>query len=291
MQVIGLALLALLTGVLVAAALDRARPLPVVDAAPLPGPAVTITPAADPVESPSPTPASPAETPSPTPTPEPSPEVEPLPSGLAGLRTLIERDAAGSVLVFGDGSGDERDEWVYRWTMQHLAAERPVSYRSWDRDGEEWRPADPDQGEGALTVWNASRRAPDLAEEPARVAKASRSADVVLLSYGHRKTADQIAEALPAIHAAVLAQNPTATVIVLLQNPDPVETQYQQRATVEEVERWATAAGLDTVNIYDAFLADPTPRAQLVEADGSPTPTGSVLWARQLHSTILADEG
>lgn len=293
-QVIGLALLAVLTGVLVLVALGRARPAPAVPVTPLPwptdaattvagspGPSVSAPPSATPEPSVSAPPSA-----APSASPQPTETRSPLPDGLAGLYALIERDGPGSVLVFGDGSGDEPDEWVRRWAVDHLGTERPVSYRSWDRDGEAWRKASPNGGVDAITVWNASRRSPDLAAEPARVAKASRRADVVLLSYGHRKTPDEIAGALTAIHAAVLEENPDATVVVLLQNPDPAERQWQQLDTVQEVKRWARAAGLDTVDIYDAFLADPTPRADLVEADGSPTATGSALWARTLHAAI-----
>lgn len=287
-QVIGLGVLALLTIVLSLVALGQARA----------GRPVAATPAT-PLPTPTSGPATATRTPSPTPTPDgtatptasgtPSAASEPpLPEGLAGLKALLKRDAGGSVLVFGDGSGDEPDEWVRRWAVGQVGDSAPVTYRSWNRDTEKWRGADPDGGEDAITIWNASRRAPDLDAEPGRVAKASRPADVVLLSYGHRKTADAVVDALTAIHKAVRAENPDATVIVMLQNPDPIESQYLQQETVEQVRKWAKAAGLDTVNIHDAFLADPTPRADLVEADGSPTPTGSELWARTLQAAIDA---
>ena len=280
-QIIGLALLTLLTGVLVLVALTGRRPAPVTSAAPAPRPSLSSS-SADPTlqATPSPSPTT-AATPA-------SPPAAALPEGLSGLRALVERDAAGSVLVFGDGSGDEPDEWVRRWALDYLAGDRPLTYRAWNRDTEKWRRADPDGGPGALTVWNASRRAPDLAGEPARVVKASRPADVVLLSYGHRKSANEIGDALTAIHKAVRRRNPDATVIVLLQNPDPVQTQYLQQETVEEVRKWARKADLDTVNIQDAFLNDPAPRSGLVEADGSPTPTGSALWARTLQQATNA---
>ncbi len=111
-------------------------------------------------------------------------------------------------------------------------------------------------------------------------------ADTVLLSYGHRKDADSISTRLAAVRKAVLAKNPDANIVVLIQNPDPVASAAIQRQTTRAVRSWAKQADLDTVDIYSAFQADHRGRRKLVEWDGSPTPAGSRLWAKVLQADI-----
>lgn len=275
-QIIGLALLAVVTVFLTAAAITQFRGSESVTADPVPTPAPPTLDATTPT--PTPTTATPA--------PSDPPTSAPVRKGLAGLADLLAGDDGGSVMVLGDGSGDATDEWVRIWAVDHVGKQGKVSYRSWNSGSSKWRAANPDGGDRAVTIWNASQRAPDLKTEPARVAKAWRPADVVLLSYGHRKTADTIGKGLTAIRKAVLKQNPDANIIVLIQNPDPVASQYVQLATTDAVKAWAKANRLPTVNLYAAFVNDPAPRSLLVEADGSPTKQGSQLWAKTLQAAI-----
>ncbi|WP_300079399.1 SGNH/GDSL hydrolase family protein [Propioniciclava sp.] len=250
--------------------------------------------AATPVASPT---ATPTETPTTTPTAIASgtteatatatPTTTPTATGLAGLADRLAADDPVSIMVLGDGSGDATDEWVYLWARQ-VHKKRDVSYRSWDNSAGTWRKANPKGGATSATFWNASLSAPNLATEPRRVAEVWKPADVVILSYGHRKSADEIGPALTAIRKAVLEQNPDADIIVMIQNPDPVATQATQQATTQAVAKWAKKNDLDTVDIYSAFLDDPRPRAQLVEADGSPTPAGSMLWADTVQTALTA---
>lgn len=213
------------------------------------------------------------------------PTATPTTAGIAGLAERLAADEPVSILVLGDGSGDATDEWVYLWAHE-MHKQREVSYRSWDKRTGEWRAANPRGRSSSATFWNASVSAPDLTAEPGRVATVWKPADVVILSYGHRKNADELGPALTAIRNAVLKQDPEADIIVMLQNPDPVATQSTQEAATQAVARWAKKNRLDTVNVYSAFIADPRPRAQLVEADGSPTPAGSLLWEATVQAAL-----
>lgn len=226
------------------------------------------------------TPTSSATEASPTPTP-----AQAL-NSLAHIAALLQAPGS-SVLVLGDGSGNEADEWVSVWAQDHLAADRTVSYAVWEPGAAAFAsPTAFGTASDTMTVWNASVRSPVMSSESARVAKAWQPVGVVLLSYGHRQSADQISPELDAILAAIHQQDPSVAVAVLIQNPDPATTESTQRATTLTVQEWAVRNDLPTINIYDAFIADPRPRSQLVESDGSPTPAGSQLWAQTLADAL-----
>lgn len=217
------------------------------------------------------------------------PSVTPTPAltGLALAAGILTSPEGASVLVAGDGSGNDDDEWVAVWARDHLAADATVSYRAWDRANRQYSPAVRAGSTGpTIDVWNASVSSPDMAREPARVTQAWQDADLVLLSYGHRRTPSEVAAQLDAVLDAVRAEDADVPVVVLLQNPDRAATEAVQRAAPQKIQTWASANGLATVDVYSAFMADPTPRNDLVEADGSPTPGGSQLWARTLADAL-----
>lgn len=210
------------------------------------------------------------------------------PKGLAGLAAMLRGKQPVSILVLGDGSGNESDEWVSLWATEHLAASHKVNYKAWDPNRSAWESNGSTGTGAALTIWNASMTAPSLSTEHVRVAEVWQAADVVILSYGHRNTASSIGSRLTAIRKAVKAQDETANILVMIQNPDPVATEQTQRETTQAVKRWADAADLDSVNIYGAFVSDPAPRYALVEPDGSPSPVGSALWAKTFASLLAS---
>jgi hypothetical protein len=126
---------------------------------------------------------------------------------LAGIADIIDSPDGASILVIGDGSGNQNDEWVSVWARDHLAEDATVSYSAWDRDAGEYADAvEVGSSDREVTVWNASVSAPDMATEPDRIAQAWQDADVVLLSYGHRQSADEITGQMDAVLAAVRAQ-------------------------------------------------------------------------------------
>jgi hypothetical protein len=191
------------------------------------------------------------------------------------------------VLVIGDGSGDETNEWVSVWARDHLATSATVSYRAWDRVGGRYAIA-VRYGASAqtITVWNASVRSPDMALEPARIAQAWQPSDLVLLSYGHRRTPGTVSAQMDAVLAAIRAKNATVPIVVMIQNPDRSDTETTQRESTQKIQAWAGAHGFATVDIYSAFMADPKPRNTMVESDGSPSPRGSELWAATIAKAL-----
>ena len=207
--------------------------------------------------------------------------------GLAGVADLINSPDGASILVIGDGSGDEDDEWVSVWAREHLAKDAVVSYRAWDRANNQYGPVVRSGSAGpTIDVWNASVRSPDMTQEPDRIARAWQDADVVLFSYGHRRTPGQVPGRMDAVLAAVRANDEDVKVVTLLQNPGRAATEIVRRETVQAMRIWADAHTFPTVDIFAAFMADPTPRNDLVESDGSPTPQGSALWALTLADAL-----
>ena len=262
-------------------------------------------PAAEPAASPAPAPAPPSDSPTgpgpaasaTTPTAPPasptstataaSPVPAPL-GGLAAFSAALAGDGA-SVLVLGDGSGNDADEWVSVWAEQHLSIDRAVTYVAWNRETQSFDEPEQLAGSGpAVTVWNASVRSPTLSNEPARLGKAWNDQDAVLLSYGHRKHAGDIRPSMDAILAAVRELSATVPVAVILQNPDPSESADQQERTVSEIADWAVAESLPVINVYDGFPSDQSERDALLEADGSPTPDGSALFAEIVAEALAS---
>ena len=191
------------------------------------------------------------------------------------------------MLVIGDGSGDETNEWVAVWSRDHLAIAATVSYNAWDRVSSRYASTIGYGTTGpAITVWNASVRSPDMALEPARIAKAWQTSNLVLLSYGHRRTPSTITAQMDAVLAAIRAKNADVPVVVMIQNPDRADTEITQRENTQKVQAWAVAHTFATVDVYSAFMADPTPRNTMVESDGSPAPQGSKLWANTLGAAL-----
>lgn len=233
--------------------------------------------------------ASPTQSPTPRSEEATAPTPTPAPTGLTLAASILKAPTGASVLVIGDGSGDEPDEWVAVWARDHLATTATVSYNAWDRVANQYAPTVGYGTEGpAITVWNASVRAPDMALEPARIAQAWQTADLVLLSYGHRRAPSTITAQLDEVLAAIRAKNAKVPIVVMIQNPDRADTETVQRQNTQKVQAWAVAHSFANVDIYSAFMADATQRNTMVESDGSPSPQGSQLWAMKLAKSLTA---
>ena len=221
--------------------------------------------------------ASPDAEPSSTPDAEPT-EVPLTPLQQVG-RTLAE--PGSSVMVIGDGTGNEDDEWVSVWARDHLAVNRGVAYHLWDRYGLRWvEPVALGSGAASLDVWNASILSPEMAGEPARVQAAWQPVDAVLLSYGHWRDPVAVGGELTAILHAIRGQDPNVPVVVILQNPGPWSVAASQETNVRAVADWAAQNNLPTIDVYGGWPVDQGQRDALLEADGSPTLEGSRLFAR-----------
>lgn len=197
------------------------------------------------------------------------------------------RPEGASLLVLGDGSGNEADEWVHVWAADHLGTDRSVNYVLWDRGAQTFTEAEKLSSAGpALTVFNGSTANPSLTSEPARAAKAFDGQDLVLLSYGHRKPAGDLKQTLTKILAEIRKQSATVPVGVVLQNPDPAASAAQQKAAVKAVAEWAEDNDLPTIDVFKGFPESQSQVDELVEEDGSPNKEGSKLFAELVASAF-----
>ena len=291
-EIVGLGALTIITAALAIAAV-AARPT-VVTAIPAPVNLPTMDPStvwpSDTAKAPTTPPATPSTKSTPTPTPAPTQTALNLPkNGLTALAKLLDAKQPGSILVLGDGSGDGADEWVALWVRDYLAKQHQVSYAAWNvQTGDYDAPTAYGSGGVTLTVWNASHGKPDLTVEPAHVDEAWRGADIVIYSYGHGQTSSALTKALPAIRSAVRGHNGAIREIVMVQNPERADSEVRQRAATQTVQDWADRAGLASLDIYSAFVADLRARNQLVLQNGAPTPAGSALWAKTLNKALAS---
>jgi len=122
------------------------------------------------------------------------------PTGLALANSILSAPSGASVLVIGDGTGDATNEWVAVWARDHLATKATVSYSAWGWVSSQYATAVRYGTTGqTIDVWNASVRSPDMALEPARIAQAWQTSNLVLLSYGHRRTPATITAQMDAV--------------------------------------------------------------------------------------------
>ncbi|WIY83007.1 SGNH/GDSL hydrolase family protein [Propionimicrobium sp. PCR01-08-3] len=273
----GLVVLAVVTAVVAVLALLQYRgsaqsATPVTSSAP----ASTESEPADTPVSPQETEAS--ETAEPTAAETVSPELAQFAAALTG---------GDSVMVFGDGTGNDDGEWVSLWAQDYLAKSRATDYVVWDRDAAVWgAPMQMSSSGNPLTVWNASVRSPEITTEPDRVVQAWQPANAVILSYGHVQTADTIAGYMQSILDAVRLQSPEVPVAVVLQNPDPSATAAQQDATVAAIAAWAEGQGLAIIDVHSGFPQDQASRDNLLEIDGTPNAQGSGVFASVVANSI-----
>ena len=108
----------------------------------------------------------------------------------------------------------------------------------------------------------------------------------MLLSYGHRRAPATITAQMDAVLAGIRAKNATVPIVVMIQNPDRADTATIQRENTQKIQAWAGVHGFATVDIYSAFMANPTPRNDMVLSDGTPSPQGSQLWATTLANAL-----
>jgi hypothetical protein len=208
---------------------------------------------------------------------------------LAGIADIIDSPDGASILVIGDGSGNQNDEWVSVWARDHLAEDATVSYSAWDRDAGEYADAvEHGSSDREVTVWNASVSAPDMASEPDRIAQAWQDADVVLLSYGHRQSADEITR--PDGCRAGRGPRPEQERAGGGDDPEPRSREHgvspeSDHGGDQEV---GGRRGLPHRGHLHRLHRRPSRRNDLVEQDGSPTPQGSELWASTWAQALAA---
>lgn len=263
---VGLAGLALATGVLVLLSFLNIRPAtadaPAAQSSLDEGPAPLLSTAA-----------------SPTPTPSARPPRE---STVANIKQALAGTEPMKILVLGDASGlDDRDadevRWVTLWA-QELAEQRPVTLAARDRDGTyaEPRRFGPETG-APIEILSASDAPSTLADATAQADTLIPSdVDLVVVSFGHREGSSPMSDGLDALWGE-LPQG--AMGLVIAQNPERSPQANAQRDRARAVTQWAQQKGVPSVDVFNAFIAAPEPLVQLLSSNRiNPNNRGSEVW-------------
>lgn len=202
------------------------------------------------------------------------------------ISTLLSSGRDATLVVLGDGTGDEAGEWVsafaeqagdtHQVTLRGLDPNDPTQYASKEKVGS----AGP-----ALTIWNGSRSGV-TADYPAKRLEflAPRTPDAVLLSFGRDDTASGITAGLESTYRAVTARWPGVAVGVVLQGQDRDDAIGPVRTVTRE---WADSHGLPTIDVAAAFSAagDPNTFVSVVDPP-STNAKGGRLWARTVLTAL-----
>lgn len=227
-----------------------------------------------------------APAPSPTVTAEPSPSGPGQRAGgspLARARAALEASGA-QVVVLGDSTGDDDGEWVHLWA-QSLGVERGAELVRWGAGTDGYGSPETLGGVAPdVTIWNGSvsgSRASYALDRLDRMLPGG-GADLVLLSYGHNHTPDDVAE-VAALIETVRGRTPGAVVVVVLQNPQIGDSNAPVRETVATL---AAEHDVATIGVDEAFLRDGRPLEALLVDLVHPSDEGSEVWARTVASAL-----
>jgi lysophospholipase L1-like esterase len=208
------------------------------------------------------------------------------------LQALADDASDVNIVVAGDSTGDEPDEWVFLLTLE-LARLYPgynINYYLWNRRNPGW-PSTPwviqqgAPGNHALNVWNmsVSGTRENYGLTYAESVIVPKQPDLLFVSYGHNDGADtdRFRWGIQSLVETVAAQSPQTEILLIAQNPETGNS-YQQ-AHAAELAQLASEEHVELVDVLGAFQATGDPSAYV--KDGiHPTVGGSYLWM----NTVLA---
>jgi lysophospholipase L1-like esterase len=154
------------------------------------------------------------------------------------LQALADDASDVNIVVAGDSTGDEPDEWVFLLTLE-LARLYPgynINYYLWNRRNPGW-PSTPwviqqgAPGNHALNVWNmsVSGTRENYGLTYAESVIVPKQPDLLFVSYGHNDGADtdRFRWGIQSLVETVAAQSPQTEILLIAQNPETGNS-YQQ---------------------------------------------------------------
>ena len=209
-------------------------------------------------------------------TPEPT-----TPARIGPFRRAAARST--TLLVVGDGSGDDPGEWV-DLLAQDLGAGRQVTLHGWD-DATGAFAAPVVYGTGKpLDVWNLSYPGTTPAYA-ARLDDVTATPGAVVLSVGHDRDARSVNRVLTATRRAITATWDDLPTALVLQDPSTGRARKQQAQAVDAVRARAVRDRLPVIDVRSVFAGADSPGALLADAS-NPSAAGSRLWADTVGSAL-----
>lgn len=217
---------------------------------------------------------------------------------MAALLNKIHRNLEDcQILVLGDSTGNDQNEWVYLMA-QRLGPMFPaytIKHTLWDPVGFAWPVPDVlSVGTGAqsITVYSGS-----VAGARTTYAQGGLwgsmiqglAPDVVMINYGHNQGATPGAWFSDYINLteALLEVFPGAGIVQIIQNPETLNTLQGQRATVYEA--IARMRGFGTVNIHQVFFDYGNWNPDLMADNVHPNSAGQLLWVAEVMKLYTYD--
>ena len=181
------------------------------------------------------------------------------------------------VLVLGDGTGDDAEEWVHEWARSR---EMPVA--AWSTTSEDGYESETSQ----TRMWSGS--APDAAAGyPIRHRKdiwPDEDPDLVLLSFGHAyESPGHAARGMEALRQHVAKRAPKAPIVVVLQNPRADDANAATRTAISS---WAKGAALPTIDVAAAFGDSELFPEDLRLDEYRPSPAGTEIWVETIEEAL-----
>ncbi|WP_181036367.1 SGNH/GDSL hydrolase family protein [Arthrobacter sp. B1805] len=202
----------------------------------------------------------------------------------------VSLDGASIISVLGDSTGNSSGEWVDLWA-QDLAKNATVTVHMWDQLKQQYysQPKVYGTAEKQITIWNGSMSgaSADYPVDKLSVIQPE-TPDIVLLSFGHNGTPQNIGPAFQATYDAIASAAPEAETSVIIQNPaNPPRTERTDENQAA-VKQWAGTNGLPTLDVRSAFDTKPDLTALLLD-DGTgvhPNDAGSRVWADAIITAL-----
>lgn len=209
----------------------------------------------------------------------------PKPASLVPARHVLSSDKPVTVSVLGDSTGNASGEWVDLWA-QRLASDHAVTEHLINSTLLEWSSATNDYGTGpAVTIWNAG--VPGAAAEypiPRLGKLQPEKPDLVIYSLGHNNSADNIADQMGDLTAAVQKRWGDVPEVAILQNPRTFRGEDHEQ-TIPALRDWALFSRTPFVDVHAAFAGRPL--GSLLLDDGiHPNGAGSALWAQTVAKAL-----
>lgn len=221
-------------------------------------------------------------------------EAFPTPPGLAINAGLTSAEPY-TVLVLGDSTGNNTDEWVHR-IGKRIAAnyQRAVTIHDWSDtvNGYITTTAYGDPGQPPVTIWNGSAagKGPSYSESY-YASMAPERADLTLINHGHNGEAKDIVSGDERLIQLIKeAGTPDAVIAVMLQNPrvdSPAKADMLQRGVNLLRQRFGGArSGVTLIDVHSAFPHDAGLTAYLRPDGIHPNERGQQLWADTVAAAL-----
>lgn len=223
----------------------------------------------------------------------------------AAPSTMISKLAAGrsaSMIVFGDSTGNEKHEWVYRLT-QSLAKKYPkvnVRYTTWLPGQLRYPPSQlvhKGTGKGTLMVWNASAAGKYTGYHVEHFARMMpKNPDMAWISHGHNEDTalstmtpnlDRWRTQYLALSTKIEQAAPSTRIVVVLQNPRIVPRAYDRDILLAR-QQIVQERGYGLLNVYRSYKRTFTWSAAWMADNTHPNATGQQKWAYWAFKWLMA---